>query len=249
MKKADILSLLKAGAHFGHQTSRWHPKMKPFIFTERQGVHIIDLEKTIDQLEEVLAQVTKMAAEGKVILFATTKPQAKDIVKAAAERCGMPYLIDRWLGGMLTNFPEMKKLIAKYNSLKEQQATGELEKYTKKEQLDISKKLEKMDTYLSGLVSIQKMPDVIFTPSVQREKTAMLEANRMGVTVVGVCDTNANPDRVDYVIAANDDAVRSIELMVNLVADAIVEGKKELEKNKDISKKDMSAVPSKEQAA
>ncbi|MBU0661046.1 30S ribosomal protein S2 [Patescibacteria group bacterium] len=239
MQTPTLIEMLKAGVHFGHQKFRWHPKMDQYIFTERHGVHILDLEKTQAQLAEVLPAVQKMAAEGKQIVFVSTKPQARAVVKQAAEACGMPYLTERWLGGMLTNFAEIKKLIKKYNSLKEQQANGELEKYTKKERVAIGKQIEKMDTYLSGLADLKAMPDAIFVPAVQREKTAVTEANRTGVTVIGVCDTNANPNRVTHVIPANDDAVRSIEMMVNLVRDAIEAGKKEFEQKKTLDKKEV----------
>lgn len=227
MKIPSIMEMLKAGVHFGHQVSRWHPKMKPFIFTKRNGVHVIDLEKTQETLKVVLEQVKKLASEGKVILFTSTKPQAREIVKKAAEDCGMPYLVDRWLGGLLTNFPEMKKLIKGYNSLKEQQASGELEKYTKKEQLDISKDLEKKDLYLGGIKTLEKMPDVLFIPALQREKTAVTESIKMGVKILGVTDTNANPNKADWFIPANDDAVNSIKMIVDLVAEAVKEGKAE----------------------
>ncbi|PIZ95554.1 MAG: 30S ribosomal protein S2 [Candidatus Magasanikbacteria bacterium CG_4_10_14_0_2_um_filter_37_12] len=243
MKIPSLVEMLEAGVHFGHQMSRWHPKMKPFIFTERNGVHIIDLEKTSQKLEETLVAVTNMATEGKTILFITTKPQAREIVKEAAIDCGMPYLVERWLGGLLTNFDEIKKLIQKYVSLKEQQANGELERYTKKEQLRISKELEKMDGAIAGLVDLKKMPDVVFIPAVQREKTAVVEANKMDVPIVGVCDTNANPNKVDYVIPANDDAVNSIKMIVNLVAEAVKEGKKKMAQN-DLEKKTVSASKS-----
>lgn len=222
--------MLQAGVHFGHQTSRWHPKMKDFIYTDRNNIHVIDLEKTRAQLESVLPAIKKMAAEGKQILFVSTKPQAREVVKAAAIECGMPFLTDRWLGGMLTNFGEIKKLVKKYNTLKEEQANGELEKYTKKEQLDIAKELEKMDIYLGGLAKLEKMPDALFLPAMQREKTAVMEANRMHVPVIAICDTNANPEKADLVIPANDDAVNSIKMIVNLVAQAVKEGKTEGEK-------------------
>ena len=153
-------------------------------------------------------------------------------MKAAAIDCGAPYLVDRWLGGLLTNFSEIKKLIKSYITLKEQQKTGELERYTKKEQLEIAKDLEKKDGALAGLVTLDKMPDALFIPAMQREKTAVAEARRMGVSMIGVCDTNANPTFVDYVIPANDDAVRAIEMIVNLVRDAVKEGKIEFEKKK-----------------
>ncbi len=226
MKIPSLVEMLEAGVHFGHQVSRWHPKMEQYIFTERNGVHVIDLEKTSKKLEETLAAVTNMAAEGKNILFITTKPQARETVKEAAIDCGMPYLVERWIGGLLTNFDEIKKLIQKYNTLKEQQSSGELERYTKKEQLRISKELEKMDKTLSGLVDLKKMPDVVFIPAMQREKTAVVEANKMNVPIVAVCDTNANPDKAAHIIPANDDAVNAIKMIVGLVAEAVKEGKK-----------------------
>ncbi len=225
MNYPAVLEMLQAGVHFGHNVSRWHPKMKPYIFTDRNRVHIIDLEKTEEQLKSVLPAIKQMAAEGKTVLFITTKPQARELVKQAALDCGMPYLVERWLGGMLTNFAEIKKLIKKYNTLKEKQATGQLANYTKKEQLEIAKELEKMDTYLAGLTNLDHMPDAIFIPSVQREKTAMVEANKMSVPVIGLCDTNSNPDKVTYVIPGNDDAVKSVTMMIGLVRDAIQEGK------------------------
>lgn len=224
MKIPSIVEMLQAGVHFGHQTSRWHPKMKPFIFTQRMGIHVIDLEKTRVELEKVLEAVEKMAAEGKKILFVSTKPQAKEIVRQAAQEAGMPYLVDRWVGGLLTNFPEMKKRIKKYLSLKEQKENGELERYTKKEQLDITRQIENMEATLGGLVSLDKMPEVIFVPAMQKEKTAVTEANTMGVEIVAVCDTNANPSKANYVIPANDDAVKSIAMMVQLVAEAAKKG-------------------------
>ncbi len=230
-KIPSVLEMLQAGAHFGHKASKRHPKMAPFIFTSRNEVNVIDLERTQEKLKEVLEAVKKMAAEGKVILFASTKPQAREIVKQAATDCGMPYLVDRWLGGLITNFSEIKKLINKYNKMKEEEKTGEWEKYTKKEQVDFAKQLVKMDKILSGLSGLTKLPDVLFVPAMQREKTAVLEANRMGVTVVAITDTNANPDKADYFIPANDDAVNSIKMMVELVAGAIKEGKAEAVKN------------------
>lgn len=223
--------MLQSGVHFGHKNSRWHPKMKQYIFTERNQVHIINLEETKAQLEAVLPQIKAMAAEGKKILFVTTKPQARELIKAAAIDCGMPYLTERWLGGMLTNFSEIRKLIRHYVEMKDKQAKGELGHYTKKEQLEIAKDLEKKDGYLAGLASLTRMPDVLFIPSMQREKTAVTEANSMGIEIIGICDTNANPLKAAYVIPANDDAVKSIQMMVELVVAAIKEGVAEFEKN------------------
>ncbi len=216
--------MLQAGVHFGHQGSRWHPKMKPFIFGKRGGTHIINLEETERMLGETLEAVTKMGKEGKKLLFITTKPQARDIVRDAAVRAGAPYLVDRWIGGLLTNFNEMKRLFKKYNGLKAQQESGELERYTKAERVRIGKELAKMDENIGGVASLTAMPDAIFVPALQREKTAVTEANRMNVKVVGICDTNANPDKADHVIPANDDAVGSIKMIVDLVADAYAAG-------------------------
>jgi len=227
MKIPSLLEMLEAGVHFGHHESRWYPKMKPYIFTQRNGVHILDLEKTQVNLKEALASAKAMAAEGKQILFVTTKPQARDIVKVAAIDCGMPYLVERWIGGMLTNFTEIRKLIQKYVDLRAQQESGELERYTKKERANLSKQLEKMSTTLDGLQTLHKIPDALFVPSVQREKTAVTEANKTFVPIIGVCDTNADPSRVAHVIPANDDAVGSITMIVGLVAGAIKEGRAE----------------------
>ncbi len=229
MNIPSVKELLEAGVHFGHSTSRWHPKMKPFIYFERQGIHVIDLEKTRVQLVDVLNNVRRMAREGKVILFISTKPQAKAIVKQAAIDCGMPYLVERWIGGLLTNFTEMKKLFTNYLKLKDQKATGEIERYTKQEQVKIIKDLEKMDTYLDGIAHLTRIPDVLFIPSVHQEKTALTEANKTDVQVVGVCDTNSNPDKVNFVIPANDDATRSITMIVGLVSEAVKEGRREYE--------------------
>jgi len=230
MKIPSILEMLQAGVHFGHQTTRRHPKMDEYIFTKRNGVHIIDLEKTRSKMEESLAEIQKRAQNGEIILFVSTKPQAKEIVKQAAINCGMPYLVDRWVGGLITNFSEIKKLIARYNKLKEEQASGELEKYTKKEQIDIAKQLIKMDISLAGLADLKKLPDALFIPSLQREKTAVTEATKMKVPVIGIADTNANPDKADVFIPANDDAINAIKLMVNIVADAIKDGVAKQEK-------------------
>jgi small subunit ribosomal protein S2 len=231
MKIPSVLDMLQAGVHFGHKGSRWYPKMKPFIFTSRNQVHIIDLEKTQAQLEIVLPQIKELAAQGKQILFVSTKPQAKAIVQKAAQDCGMPYLVDRWIGGMLTNFDEIRKLTKKYMLQKEQIEKGQLGKYTKKEQLEIAKQVEKMDKYLAGLVALDKKPDAVFIPSMQAEKTTVMEANKMNIPIIGVCDTNANPIKAAYVIPSNDDAVKSIDMMVGLVRDAIKEGVDERAKN------------------
>lgn len=241
MKIPSIVEMLEAGVHFGHKVSRWHPKMEEYIFTQRNGVHVIDLELTQTKLGEALSAARALSAQGKMILFVTTKPQGQELVKQAAILCGMPYLVERWMGGLLTNFVEIKKLIKKYLSLKGQQTSGELARYTKAEQVRIGKELQKMDITLSGLASLTALPDALFIPSMQREKTAVTEANRMNVPVFGVCDTNANPLKATYAIPANDDAVNSIKMVVGLIAEAIKEGRAEFLKNQEVAVKEAAS--------
>ncbi len=231
-KMPTLLEMLKAGVHFGHQKSRWHPKMEQYIFGVRNGVHILDLEKTQVQLDKALNYVRNLAAKGQVILFVGTKRQAREITKAAAISCEMPYLVERWIGGLLTNFDEVKRRLKKYHNLKEMFASGEIEKYTKKEQVTMKKQLEKLDKYLIGLTTLDKMPDALYIADMRTEKTALAEAERTEITTVAVCDTNTNPEKVSYAIPANDDAVNSIKLIVDLVAEAVNEGRKEFEKRK-----------------
>lgn len=226
----SLLDMLKAGVHFGHQKSRWHPKMAPYIFGVRNGVHVIDLDKTVAELERSFDFAKTLAAKGKVILFVGTKRQARDIVKTAAESCGMPFITERWIGGLLTNFDEFKRRMKKYKSLKEMIASGEIEKYTKKEQGSIKKEVEKMDKYLAGLVSLEKIPDALYIADLRVEKTAVMEALRTSVPMVAVCDSNVDPTKVDYPIPANDDAVNSIKLIADVIAEAVNEGKASPEK-------------------
>ncbi len=234
----SMMELLKSGMHFGHQKSRWHPKMKPYIFGVRNGVHILDLERTVEELQKALDYAKSLATTGKVVLFVGTKRQAQPLVKAAAESCGMPFLTERWIGGLLTNFDETKQRIKKYKLLKQQIASGEIEKYTKKEQLDIIKSVAKMDRYLAGLTNLEKMPDAMFVIDMRVCKTAVNEGLRTNVPIIGVCDTNVNPDQATYIIPANDDAVNSIKTISNLIAEAINEGKADWEKNKITMEKD-----------
>lgn len=231
-KLPTLLEMLQAGVHFGHQKSRWHPKMEPYLFGARNGVHVIDLDKTVVEMEKSLAFVRSLSAAGKTILFVGTKKQSKDIIKAAAESCGAPYIVERWIGGLLTNFDEVKRRLKKYHTMKDQIATGEIEKYVKKEQVKFKKDLAKMERYLLGIASLEKMPDALYIADMRTEKTALTEAERTHVTVVGVCDSNANPEKAQYIIPANDDAVNSIKLIAEVVASAVAEGKEEWEKNK-----------------
>ena len=222
--------MLKAGLHFGHQTSKWHPKMAPFIFGDRKGVHIFDLQKTQKKLEEALQFINKMASENKTILFVGTKDQVKSKITTQAKELEMPYVNNRWLGGTLTNFPVIKKLINKYLDLKEKQATGKLAKYTKKEQLDFSKQIEKLDRMVGGMANLKKLPDALFIWDIKKDKTALAEAKKKGIPVVAICDTNANPDGIKYIIPANDDATKGIKLILGLVAEVIKEGKSQIKK-------------------
>ncbi|MSU74929.1 MAG: 30S ribosomal protein S2 [Candidatus Magasanikbacteria bacterium] len=236
----SLMEMLKAGVHFGHQRSRWHPKMQPYIFGLRNGVHVIDLDKTLEQLASALQYVHDLAAKGKVILFVGTKRQARELVKVAALDCGMPYLTERWIGGLITNFDEFKRRMKKYKGIKEMFATGEIEKYTKKEQVVFQKQVEKMEKYLAGLVTLEKLPDALYIADLRVEKTAVAEAVRLNIPMVAVCDTNVDPTKVNYAIPANDDAVNSIKMIVNLMAEAVKEGKADYEKTKALLKEQSS---------
>jgi small subunit ribosomal protein S2 len=224
-KIPSVLELLQAGVHFGHKASRWHPKMKPYIFGSRNGIHIIDLDKTQAKLAAALDYVRDLAARGGVVLFLGTKRQAKDVIKSAAEDCGMPYVSGRWLGGTLTNFGEIMNVIRRYNDLKAKQASGALAKYTKKEQAQFAKDIEDMEAKVGGIQSITRAPDAIYIVDLKKEKTALAEAMDRKVPVVALTDTNTNPEDVAYAIPSNDDAVKTIELMTKLVAEAVKEGK------------------------
>jgi small subunit ribosomal protein S2 len=251
-KAPALLDMLKAGVHFGHQKSKWHPKMKDYIFGVRNGVHILNLERTAEDLETALNYIQSLASNGRVILFVGTKRQARLPVMEAAIACGMPYLVERWIGGMLTNFEEVRRRLKKYKALKEQFATGEIERYTKKEQVTMKKMLEKMDKYLAGLTAIDKIPDALYIADMRTEKTALAETQRTGIPVVAVCDTNTDPTKVNYAIPANDDAVNSIKMIADLVSEAVNEGKKEFEKKKaDVPKeeKKLPEAPKKERRA
>jgi len=232
MQMPTIMELLQAGVHFGHQKGRWHPKMKPYLFTERSGVHIIDLEKTSEKLEEASNYVSKVASNGGLILFIGTKSQGQSIIKKYSEMCGMPYINQRWVGGLFTNWSNVNKLIKKYRSLKEQRETGVLTKYTKKEQVEFDKKIERLEKMVGGLENMTKLPEAIFVLDVKREKTAVTEARKRKINVVGFCDSNINPELLDYPIPANDDAINSIELITRVIAASINEGKYKKAENK-----------------
>lgn len=223
--------LLEAGVHFGHQTGRWHPKAGPYIFGVRNNVHIIDLEATLKELEKAMDFARKTVASGGVVLFLGTKKQVRDIIKKHAIECEMPYLTERWLGGMLTNFGEVLTLLRKFKDLQRRQEKGEFKKYTKKEQLVFAREIEKLRTRIGGIQDLTKIPDAIYIVDLKYEKTARTEAETRGVKIIAPCDTNINPTGIDYPIPANDDAVKSIDLITGMIAKACKEGKAEAAKN------------------
>lgn len=215
--------MLNAGMHFGHRTSSWHPKMEPYIFTSRKGVHIIDLNTSQEKLKIALEFLQKIASEGKVILFVGTKNQVKSPLEQVAQEVGMPYVSEKWIGGLLTNFPVVKKSIKKYNDLIQERDTGKLEKYTKKERMHFEKEIEKMKSKFGGISELKKMPDALFVWDIKKEKIAVEEAIQKNIPVVGTCDTNVNPELVNYPIPANDDATKTIKMLLRLVEGTIKE--------------------------
>ena len=226
MSRVSIEDLIRSGAHFGHLTRRWNPKMRPYIFMERNGIHIIDLKKTQAAIDEVADVVTRLARKKRYILFVGTKKQAKDIVKEEAKRCGMPYVTERWLGGMLTNFQTIRQSIRRMEDIGKMQEDGTLTQLKKKERLMRARELEKLERNLSGIARMPRVPDAVFIVDIRREHIALTEARRLGVPVIALVDTNCDIELVDYPIPANDDALRSIKLITGVVADAIVEGLK-----------------------
>lgn len=217
--------LLEARVHFGHQTRRWNPKMKRFIFGERNGIYIIDLQQTLQRLETAYTVVRDTVADGGTVLFVGTKKQAQDPIQSYAEKCGMPYINERWLGGMLTNFETMSKRVAKMAEFRRMRDSGEFEAMPKKEALLISRELAKLERNLGGIAKMEKLPDVVFILDTKEEHIAVTEANKLGIPIVAVVDTNCDPDVIQYVIPGNDDAIRSGALMCRVVADAVEEGR------------------------
>jgi len=228
--KISLQDLLEAGAHFGHQAQRWNPKMKPYLYGVRDGVHIFDLVKTQEGLKKACEYVQKLTAEGKKIIFVGTKRQAEAIIKEEAKKAGMPWVSKRWLGGTITNWEEIKKRIERLKEMTEKRAKKEYQKYTKKERLLIDREIARLETFFGGLVGLDDLPAAIFVVDTKKEKTAVREAKRKGITVVAIVDSNADPDLVDYVIPANDDAVKAIKLITGAIAEAAKKGREAFEK-------------------
>ena len=233
MSVVTMKALLESGVHFGHRTNKWNPKMRQYIFTERNGIHIIDLQQTVKLLDEAYAFIRDTVAEGGTVLFVGTKRQAQDTIREQAERCGMPYVTERWLGGTITNWFTIQKRIFELERLERMRDSGEIKLLTKKEGLMIEREIDRLEKRLSGVRSMKRLPDILFVVDVNREDTAVHEANLKDIPVVALVDTNCDPKNVDYLIPSNDDAIRAIKLLVGKIADAVMEGKairgKELE--------------------
>jgi small subunit ribosomal protein S2 len=225
MPVATLQELLEAGVHFGHQTKRWNPKMKPYIWGERNGIYIIDLTQTTQLLNDAYEVVKKAASQGKKIVFVGTKKQATDIVQEEATRCGAYYINRRWLGGTLTNFETIRTRVNKLRELEEMRNSGHFDRLPKKEVSALTRQLHKLEKSLGGIKEMRGMPDLLFVVDQKRELNAVLEANKAGIPVIAVVDTNCDPEKVDYVIPGNDDAIRAIRLITRTIADAVIEGK------------------------
>ncbi|MCL6453460.1 MAG: 30S ribosomal protein S2 [Alicyclobacillus sp.] len=220
----SMKQLLEAGVHFGHQTRRWNPKMAKYIFTERNGIYIIDLQKTVRKVEEAYNFVRNLAAEGKTILFVGTKKQAQEAVKEEATRSGMFYVNQRWLGGTLTNFPTIQKRIARLIELERMEEDGTFDVLPKKEVILLRKEMERLEKFLGGIKNMKKLPSAMFVIDPRKERIAVAEARKLGIPIVAIVDTNCDPDEIDYIIPGNDDAIRAVKLLTNKMAEAVLEG-------------------------
>lgn len=233
MQKLEHKALLDAGVHFGHMKKKWNPKMKPYIFMEKRGIHIIDLNRTVECLQETAAAMRQMAKSGKKILFVATKKQARAIVKDAALSVGMPYVTNRWLGGMMTNFSTIRRSIKKMQNIDRMLNDGTLDSVTKKERLTLTRERDKLERDLGGIANLNRLPHAIFVVDIEHEHLAVAEAKNLGMKTFAMVDTNSNPNKVDYAVPANDDAAKSIEIIVNYLRDAVKEGLEERRKSKD----------------
>ena len=244
MAVVSMKQLLEAGVHFGHQTRRWNPKMAPYIYMERNGIYIIDLQKTVKKLEEAYAFVRELAQNGQTILFVGTKKQAQDAVKEEAERVGMYYVNARWLGGMLTNFKTMRTRIDRLAQLRKMQEDGTFDMLPKKEVIKLRLEIEKLEKYLGGVKEMRKLPGALFVVDLRKEKNAIAEARKLGIPIVAIVDTNCDPDEADYVIPGNDDAIRAIKLIAATMGAAITEGRQ----GEQLNVSDETAPAAEEQA-
>ncbi|HEY6436790.1 MAG TPA: 30S ribosomal protein S2 [Ignavibacteriaceae bacterium] len=232
MATMELAHLIEAGAHFGHLTRRWNPKMKPFIFMEKNGIHIIDLKKSLGLLNQAHHEMIEAVSQGSTILFVGTKKQAKGVIESEAKRCGMNWVSERWLGGMLTNFSTIRKSVKRLQNIEKQETDGTFEKITKKERLFLTRERDKLKKILEGVETMSRLPGVVFVVDIKKEDIAVKEAKRLNIPVFAMVDTNCDPDPIDHVIPANDDAVKTIELIVKHMADAIIEGQAKFKERK-----------------
>jgi len=249
MSKFQLEEMLRAGVHFGHLARRWSPKMKPYIFMEKNGVHIIDLKKTLVMADEALKAIEAIASTGREIMLVGTKKQAKVIIAEQAERAGMPYVCERWLGGMLTNFSTIRQSIRRMNAIDRMETDGTFDMITKKERLMLMREKDKLVRILGGISNMNRLPAALFVVDIKKEHIAIKEARSLGIPIFAMVDTNCDPDEVDYIIPANDDAIRSIELMVKAVADTIIEARTLQEEQEAIAEMDEKAEGAAEEAS
>lgn len=249
MNIPSMQDLLEAGVHFGHQVRRWNPKMEKFIFTAREGVHVIDLAHTVEKLEEACKFVNGVGETGGVIVFLASKKQARPIIEEEAKRAGAKFVTERWIGGLLTNWEQTSKNIKKLNDLKKGKEEGEFSERTKKENLLIDREIAKLERFYGGVADLEKLPDALFVVDVRKEENACREAKKKGIPVVAICDTNANLSLVDYPIPGNDDAIKAIQIVTAAIADAFLEGKQKYEKKSVQDKLDAEAAAKKAEAA
>jgi len=232
MATLELAHLIEAGAHFGHLTRRWNPKMKPFIFMEKNGIHIIDLKKSLGLLNQAHQEMVEAVSQGSTILFVGTKKQAKGVIESEAKRCGMNWVSERWLGGMLTNFSTIRKSVKRLQNIEKQETDGTFDKITKKERLFLTRERDKLKKILEGVETMSRLPGVVFVVDIKKEDIAVKEARRLNIPVFAMVDTNCDPDPIDHVIPANDDAVKTIELIVKHMADAVIEGQAKFKERK-----------------
>ena len=232
MSRVELIQLIKSGAHFGHLTRRWNPKMKPYIFMEKNGIHIIDLKKTQQLIDVAAEKLNQLASEGKTVLFVGTKKQAQAVIDTEAKKCGANWVSERWLGGMLTNFSTIRKSVKRLHNIEKQETDGTFEKITKKEILFLSRERDKLKKVLGGIETMNRLPGALFIVDIRKESIAVNEARKLNIPVFAIVDTNCDPDDIDYVIPANDDAVKTIELITSTMADAILEGEAKLKEKK-----------------
>jgi len=242
MSVVSMKQLLEAGVHFGHQTRRWDPRMAPYIFTERNGIHIIDLQKSVIKVDEAYRAVNEIASQGGTILFVGTKKQAQDAVKTEAERCGMFYVNQRWLGGMLTNFKTIQSRIERLNAINKMAEDGTFDVLPKKEVAGLMKEQEKLEKNLGGIKNMKRIPDAIFVVDPKKERICVQEAHSLGITLIGIGDTNCNPEELDFVIPGNDDAIRAVKLLCSTMADAVIEANQGQEALGEVNAQEQAAL-------